>query len=807
MANSIERYTGSNPNGNSDIMSKITVTAAGFLNLAVIPAQDSYTLRLWVRASGARIATAYIGASAFSMPVLNAWKEFTFTAAAGANTSAEIYLPTGTYLIWHPKLECSTKPSDYTESPEDVSANITAATTNAVEQATAYTAEALREYATTEQMHSEIRQTKSEITVSVSQQITETKRYAVTQADNALTAAKDDTNVKLRSYVTQTQHSADLRVLSDSISSVVTSVSDLRTYVDGDFASGVTSAYTSAINQKADTIESSVRQTYATINTVNNLTTRVTQAESSIQQNADSISATVRQLATAESNIAQNADSISTLVTTVSGHTTRINQNADSISSLATTVNGHTSRINQNSTSISSLVTTVDGHTASITQNANAIALRVKTADLVSEINASSGTISMRSNRFTVDSTNFKLTAAGNITANNATLSNASVTGSLKSGVDSSWTTQITGGKVNFSNAGILVAQLHSNCNTNSRGRYLGILGTNGSSNEYGGIVIGRYDTEETYTSYYRCNTNDTMYNYFGECRHLFGDIVRFTDGGIKFDSSAPMLSNIPITDNFGLSWGGNIGIRYANTDASDIDTAGLYVGIGSCGTFLKGTSVHAAPSGNVFLDKQTFAENGLTVRGGKFYVDTSQQATIEHDFGVKGGFSVNGGAYFSGGTVNINNNVDIYTNYKLEVHKIQLTSNGIITNASGATLIQSNSDSVRLGGTGISVNIAGALAMSGDLEMSGNRKIKLANDYGIYCGDNRALAWDNTVAALSVSNSNMTINFAGRGIKVNGTSAITKTFQVIETVPDSGGHYTYWTLKFINGILVSTNG
>lgn len=388
MANSIERYSGANPNGNTDIMSKITVTAAGFLHLAVIPANDSYTLRLWVKASGARTATVYIGVSAFTMSITTAWKEFVFTANASTNTSSEIYLPTGTYYIWHPKLECSVKASDYTEAPEDVDANITAAANNATTNANAFTLEALKEYSTTKEIHSEIKQTKSEISLSVSEQITETKRYAVTQADNALTAAKNDTNTKLKNYVTTTQHSADLKVLSDSVSSVVTSVSDLRTYVDGDFASGITSAYTSAINQKADRIESNVRETYATINTVNNLTTRVTTAESNITQNANSISSAVRRLATAESNITQNANNISSLVTTVNGHTTKINQNADSISSLVTTVNGHTTKINQNSTSISSLVTTVNGHTTSISQNANAIALRVKTADLVSEINA-----------------------------------------------------------------------------------------------------------------------------------------------------------------------------------------------------------------------------------------------------------------------------------------------------------------------------------------------------------------------------------------------------------------------------------
>lgn len=54
---------------------------------------------------------------------------------------------------------------------------------------------------------------------------------------------------------------------------------------------------------------------------------------------------------------------------------------------------------------------------SSITQNSQSISLKVSKSNLVSEINQSAGTIKLTSNRFVVESDNFKLTANGTITA------------------------------------------------------------------------------------------------------------------------------------------------------------------------------------------------------------------------------------------------------------------------------------------------------------------------------------------------------------------------------------------------------
>lgn len=505
MANKIVRFNGISPLGQSDVMSNITVTSAGLLSVANIAAGGIYTLRLWAKANGSRSAIVYIGSTAYSMPISSEWTEFRYTATAPDNSNCEIYLPTGTYYIWHPKLEHSTKVSDYTQAPEDVDESIAAAESNAITAANAYTNESLKEYSTTKEMWSEIKQTQSEITLSVNAQITETRTYALNQANDALKLAKDNTTEELKKYVTSTQYNSGIKLLSDSINSTVTKVEDLSEYVDGEFKNGITSQWQSDIDQKADSITSTVKSTYATISTVNGIATRVTKAESSIKQNADSITSTVTRLANAES---------------------------------------------------------------SITQNADAIKLRVETSNLVSEINASSGTISMKSNRFTVDSTNFKLTADGSLTAKNATITGSITTtlGTMK--------TSIHDGTIECYHKDKRVMYAH--IVTSSYASQYAILG----SGNYDGVAIGAIYSDAIYT-YYRCNIQNA-YSSEG-CRHRFVGDVKFTDGYFK--------SNIAFENNYGLFCNGKYAFRYAN---SNVEHSGIWVGSSGTRLCLTGSQIDA---------------------------------------------------------------------------------------------------------------------------------------------------------------------------------------------------------------------
>lgn len=220
MANSIVSYTGTDPNGGQSVMSKVTVTSAGFLSLADIKSSDTYTLRLWIKASGARTVLAYIGGSAYTISATTSWQVCKFTAQA-TPSSCDLYLPAGTYYIWHPKLERSSKASDYSPAPEDVDENIEDSANAATYAANAYTDGALQSYSTTAEMRSEINQTRDEINLSVTEQITQTRTYADRKAAEARTNAGTDTDTKLQSYVTTTTHTSDLQILSNQIATKV----------------------------------------------------------------------------------------------------------------------------------------------------------------------------------------------------------------------------------------------------------------------------------------------------------------------------------------------------------------------------------------------------------------------------------------------------------------------------------------------------------------------------------------------------------------------------------------------------------
>lgn len=607
MANSVSRYTGLDPSGDTSVMAQLVVTSAGLFALAGLTMNSNYTLRLWVKASSARSVTAYIGTTPFSMAVTAEWRVFTFTSLADAGTSCDLYLPAGTYYIWHPMLEMSTKASDYRQAPEDVQESINAVADSAAATAAAYTDMRLVEFVTTEQFDTAIRQTQEEISLSVNRQVTRAMTYAEEQADNAVSTANAATDTKLRNYVTTTRHTADLTVLNNSITSAVAATETLAAYVDGDFYDQVTNEYSTLVSQTASGIESRVQQTYATITTVNGIANRVTTAESRISQQANQITSVVSELATAESSISQQA------------------------------------------TQITSLISTVNGQQTAITQNASNINLCVKSANLVSEINASTGQIKMTSNRFVVDSTYFKLSANGTVTASNLTLTggsiksanyatsggsvtagtyinlstgaistknfkltssgtmsatNATLTGTFETGADENGCKlQIVDGKLsaywNNSRVGALGATTSSD---GTIARYALLASTN-----YQGITIGTLYNHEV-TPYYMMNYGST-YNSYG-CRHWFSGDIKFTNGKVK--------SSIQFADDYGISYGGNYAFRY-------VSGSGVKVGItgtDACSTSILGSEIFLGANitltnGSKFKNSIALADNvGITYGG-----------------------------------------------------------------------------------------------------------------------------------------------------------------------------------------------
>ena len=635
MANSIVRFKGTSPENKSEIMSKVTVTTAGLLSLAEIAGNDTYTIHFWIKASGSRSAILYLGGNAYTTAVTTAWKEFKYTAAANAKTMCEIYLPTGTYYIWHIKLEQSTKVSDYTQAPEDVDQSITTAEDNALNRAKDYVTEVLREYSTTKETWSEIKQTQSEIRLSVNEQITETKTYALGVAGDAESNAKADTTEKLRSYATITAMNSAITTKADSITAEVSRTYATKVYTDDKFTNySTTTQMNSAISAKADSITSTVNTKFQSYSTTTQMNTAIrqkadsitstvntkfqnysttTQMNSAITQSANSVKAEVTQTlksysTTTQMNsaITQSANSVKTEVTqTLKSYSTTTQMNS-AISASATSIKTEVTQTLKNYSTTtqmnSAIVTSSDNVTAyvrtslsnysttkqmnsaiktsadsitstvsetyatkstvsgisarltsaesSITQNASNINLRVKKADLVSEINQSAGTISMTSNRFTVSSTNFTLTANGTITAKNANLTNATITGDFQTITTNGYYTHMYGNTVEFySNSKRLafIAPLDITVGSNKY-KQLCICG----SGNYDGVAIGGVFSTGPET-YYECNIQG-MASKRGCCHYFKGD-VKFVDGYFKYSIKFDGGNGIMFNDKAAVRW------------------------------------------------------------------------------------------------------------------------------------------------------------------------------------------------------------------------------------------------------------
>ena len=161
--------------------------------------------------------------------------------------------------------------------------------------------------------------------------------------------------------------------------------------------------------------------------------------ESKITQTAQKIETEVTRAKSAEeslgSRITQTAESISSEVTRAtnaeSNLSSKINQTADSISAevqRAMEAEGTlSSKITQTAESISSEVTRATNAesnlSSKINQTADQIELKVSKGDVSSQLSIESGQVTLKSNRFVLESTNCSISKEGNIKASNVDLS------------------------------------------------------------------------------------------------------------------------------------------------------------------------------------------------------------------------------------------------------------------------------------------------------------------------------------------------------------------------------------------------
>lgn len=319
--------------------------------------------------------------------------------------------------------------------------------------------------------------------------------------------------------------------IEDNITGAKESVEQAFKLADEELKSTITTSYTDAISKSESSLKTLISQT------ADSITLSVSQTLESYAKTEDVTAA----IEVSENNITQ------TVSTTYATKAT-----------------------------VNNMQSTMNTMQSSITQNSQSISLKVSKSNLVSEINQSAGTIKLTSNRFVVESDNFKLTANGTITAKSATLNSATITGSLTTATTDLTYLYVHGNQLEFFRDNKRLAYITPVGYSNTYYQ-LGIM----ASGNYHGITLGgAYDNG--WETYYKCNIQSAATDM--DCRHYFYGDIKFGNGKIK--------SLLNFDDNVGVAWGGNTGLRYWNNNATY--GAGLYLGItaNSCNTYVVGNSI-----------------------------------------------------------------------------------------------------------------------------------------------------------------------------------------------------------------------
>lgn len=256
-------------------------------------------------------------------------------------------------------------------------------------------------YSTTEEMNSAITETANEIKLSVSETYS-TKVELTTAKDEAISTASNDATTKANSALQSANNNTE----------------ELLKYYS------TTEQMNSAITAKANEITLSVSQTYETKATVTEKfdsaveagQTAASQAESNAK--ADTVEKLKSYSTTEEMNsaITAKADAISLSVSKTYETITESGRKYDELSG----------KITVNANAITAEVKRAQGQevelAAAIAINADNISLKVTKGNISSEISQESGKISIKSNRFSLESTNCTITEAGKITAKDVDL-------------------------------------------------------------------------------------------------------------------------------------------------------------------------------------------------------------------------------------------------------------------------------------------------------------------------------------------------------------------------------------------------
>lgn len=192
-------------------------------------------------------------------------------------------------------------------------------------------------YSTTKEMNSAIEQTAEQINLTVSQKITETQEYADEAAQQAETNAKNDTTNRLKNYSTTKEMNSAIRQSADSITlSVSQDIEETKEYAD-EAASNAEDAANTATDNKLKSYSTTQQMNSAIQQSANQISLTVNQQITETKQYADDAAQD------AEDNANATTDNKLELYSTTTQMNSAINQKANEITA---SVNAQISNIN-----------------------------------------------------------------------------------------------------------------------------------------------------------------------------------------------------------------------------------------------------------------------------------------------------------------------------------------------------------------------------------------------------------------------------------------------------------------------------
>ena len=192
-------------------------------------------------------------------------------------------------------------------------------------------------YSTTKEMNSAIEQTAEQINLTVSQKITETQEYADEAAQQAETNAKNDTTNRLKNYSTTKEMNSAIQQSADSITlSVSQDIEETKEYAD-EAASNAEDAANTATDNKLKSYSTTKQMNSAIQQSANQISLTVNQQITETKQYADDAAQD------AEDNANATTDNKLELYSTTTQMNSAINQKANEITA---SVNAQISNIN-----------------------------------------------------------------------------------------------------------------------------------------------------------------------------------------------------------------------------------------------------------------------------------------------------------------------------------------------------------------------------------------------------------------------------------------------------------------------------